>query len=171
MLDTIVRYLHDSLLPFRLASYPSMEHVPKAAQPVPKYAVLVESQLVLAGDKLAILCFASGDHADLSALGNELDVSVIDAEYDDLPEALKRYEAAPPPLGQLFGLPVIVDEKITRYGAIVMQPFGESDYLEIPYDDFARQEAPKVLSFARAGELSEAGAERAAPPPVSAPGH
>ena len=160
MLDTSVRYLHDSLVPFRLASYPSMEHLPKAAQPIPKYALLVDTRLVVVGDKLTLLCFAASDSVDLSALGNSLKASVLDAEREDLPDALQRFEAPPPPLGQLFGIPLIVDEKVATHAALVVQPFGESDFLEIPYEDFARQEAPGVVSFARAGELPPAG-ERA----------
>ncbi|HVH47070.1 MAG TPA: hypothetical protein VM925_32225 [Labilithrix sp.] len=164
MLDTIVRYLHESLIPFKLSSYPSMEHLPAAAQPIPKHATLVESRLVLIADKLSILCFAASDNVDLSALANELGAPVLDAEDADLPEALKRFEAPPPPFGQLFGLPVVIDENATTRECIVIQPFGESDYLEIPYDDFARQEQPKVASFARAGELEQATAESAPAP-------
>jgi Ala-tRNA(Pro) deacylase len=162
MLDTIVRYLHESLTPFRLSSYPSVEHLPKVAQPLPKHAVLVDSQLALVADKLTLLCFIATDHVDLNALANELDATVVDATYEDLPESLKRYEAAPPPLGQLFGLPLIVDERVTHYACIVFQPFGESDYVEVPYDDFARQEQPRVASFVRAGELPEYTREHAA---------
>ena len=89
---------------------------------------------------------------------------MIDATEDDLPDAINRYEGPPPPLGQLFGLPVIVDERITHWTSLVCQPFGESDYVEIPYDDFARQEQPRVSSFTRAGELpAHAGVAAAAP--------
>ena len=165
MLDRIVRYLHESSVPFRVSSYPSPEHMPKAAQPIPKFAIQVDSRVVLVGDKLAILCFAAGDFVDVSTLANELDTSVCDAVREDLPEELQRFEAAPPPLGQLFGIPVIVDEKVTRCGAIVFSVFGESDYVEIPYDDFARQEEPRVSSFARGGELPERAGEAAATPP------
>jgi hypothetical protein len=159
MLDTIVRYLHESLVPFRLSSYPSLEHIPEAAQPIPHFAVLVRTRLVMIGGKLSILCFAATDQADLSALANELGAPVVDARESDLSDALKRFEAPPPPLGQLFGLSVVLDSDVAGHECIVMQPFGESDYLEIPYDDFARQEQPKVVSFARAGELPAASQE------------
>ncbi len=165
MLDTIVRYLHESLVPFRLSSYPSPEHLPKAAQPIPKFAIQVDTKAVLVADKLAILCFAAGDSVDLSTLANELDANVCDAVTEDLPKDLQRFDAPPPPLGQLFGIPVIVDEKVARCASIVFSPFGESDYVEIPYDDFARQEEPRVSSFARAGELPERTEETAAAPP------
>jgi Ala-tRNA(Pro) deacylase len=161
MLDMIVRYLHESLVPFRLSSYPSPEHVPRAVERIPKDAVEVETQLVLVADKLTILCFPQDETVDLSALRNELDATVTDATYEDKPEALKRFEGAPPPLGQLYGLPLVVDERVMQSGVIVFSPFGESDYVEIPYDDFARQEQPRIASFARKGELPapQAGAE------------
>jgi hypothetical protein len=120
--------------------------------------VHVETQLVVVGGRLSLVCFAAKAHADLAALSNELGSSVIDAEHEDLPDDLQRFEAPPPPLGQLFGLPLILDDAIPNYGVIVFQPFGESDYFEIPYDDFARQEQPRLASFARAGELA-AGAQ------------
>lgn len=168
MLDRIVRYLHESSVPFRLSTYPSPESQPKAAQPIPKFAIEVTSKVVLVGDKLTILCLASSDRADFSALANELNASVCDAVHEDLPEDLQRFEDAPPPLGQLFGMPIIVDEKVTRYASIVMSLFGESDYLEIPYDHFARQEDPRIASFGRAGELPARTEEAPAmPPPAS----
>jgi Ala-tRNA(Pro) deacylase len=164
MLDTIVRYLHDSLTPFRLSSYPSPEHVPQAVQPLPKHAVLVETRPVLVADKLALLCFVAGDNVDLNALSNGLDGAVVDVSPDDLPTALQHDEGPPPPLGQLYGLPVIIDERVTEYPALVFQPFGESDYFEVPYDDFARLEQPRVLSFARAGELPQYSGEQTSRP-------
>jgi Ala-tRNA(Pro) deacylase len=167
MLDSIVRYLHESLTPFRLSSYPSLEHLPKAVEPVPKYAVLVESRLVFVADKLTLLCYPANEQADISAVANELDAAVLDAGPEDLPAPIQRYNAPPPPLGQLYGLPIIIDEAVTRYAAIVFQPFGESDYVEVPYDDFARLEQPRVASFARAGELAEHVREQ---PAASAPG-
>lgn len=168
MLDRIVRYLHESSVPFRLSSHPSPEDQPKVAQPIPKFAIQVCTRVVLVADKLAILCFASTDTADLPALANELDASVCDATTDDLPQDLQRFETLLPPLGQLFGIPVIVDEKVTHYASIVFMAFGENDYVEIPYDDFARQEEPRVSSFARAGELPERTGEAA---PAHAPAH
>lgn len=164
MLDTIVRYLHDSLVPFKLSSYPSLERIPAAAQPIPRFAVLVDTRLVLAAGKLTIVCYPTNQSVDLSTLSNELGTSVIDVEETDLPEALQRAGAPPPPLGQLFGLPLVLDSSVTEHDCIVFQIFGDSDYVEIPYDDFALQEQPKVVSFSRAGELPPASIE---PPAVS----
>lgn len=154
MLDTIVRYLHESLTPFRLASYPSMEQIPRAAHPIGKTAILVDSQVVIVENKLVLVCYAADELLDLSALSNALAASVIEAREDDLPSALQGKNGHPPPFGGLFGMPVVVDEDATTRASIVFQPWGESDYIEIPYDDFARLEQPRIASFARAGELT-----------------
>lgn len=167
MLDTIVRYLHESLVPFKLASYPSMEHLPKAVYPLPKNSVLVDTQVFVVAGQLVIACWPSNGTLDIPALSTALAAPVIAALPDDLPESLKHREGPPPPLGQLLGMSVVVDEALERYAIIVFQPFGESDYFEVPYDDYARQEAPKVASFSRAGELPPE--ERAAAAATSAP--
>jgi hypothetical protein len=156
MLDTIVRYLHASLIPFRLASYPSMEHLPRAAHPIPKHGILVDSHLLLVEDKLVIAAYPASERLDLAALANELQSPVVEPTPEDLPEALQHYEGPPPPLGQLFGVSVVLDEMVSRYATLVFQPFGESDFFEIPYDDYARQEQPRIASFVRAGELPAA---------------
>jgi hypothetical protein len=156
MLDAIVRYLHDSLIPFRLASYPSAEHLPAVAHPLPPHGLFVQSRLVLAADKLVITCFPADENMDLAALGNALAVPVLEPTTEDLPPVLQSIGTRPPALGGLFGFPVIADETLTEYGVIVFRPFERSDFLEIPYEDYARLERPRVASFIRAGELSPA---------------
>lgn len=164
MLDMIVRYLHEALVPFRLASYPSEEHLPTAGHATPPYAIAVESRILRAGDKLVLACHPVNVQIDLAAISNELGAPVVEASPEDLPAFLQGKEGPPPPLGHLFGIPLIVDEEITRHTSIVFQPFGDSDYFEVPYDDFARMEQPRVASFARSGELPRAPEEpRAAP--------
>jgi Ala-tRNA(Pro) deacylase len=163
MLDTIVRYLHESLTPFRLASYPSPEQIPRAAHPIGHHAILVDTQIVIVENKLVLVCFPADELLDIPALSNALSAPVVDALEDDLPSALQGKNGPPPPFGQLFGMPVVIDEGATTRASIVFQPFGESDYFEIPYDDFARLETPRVASFARAGELPSHDAAEAAP--------
>lgn len=165
MLDSIVRYLHDALIPFRLASYPSPERLPKAGGPLPTDAIRVTSQVLLVGDKLTIAVWPENEQLDTTALANELNAAVIEPLREDLPQVLQDRDGPPPPLGRLLGMPVVVDEEVERWALLVFEPFGESDYVEIAYDDFARQEAPKVLSFSRAGELPPASREEAAAAP------
>ncbi len=157
MLDVIVRYLHEENVPFRLVSYPSPEREPPVAHPIPSHAVLADARFVNVDGRLVLACFRHGESPDLSAIGNELGGTAMDALPDELPEELVGLEGAVPPLGQLFGIPLIVDEAIEGYATIVFRGFGHSAWFEIPYDDFARQEQPRIASFARGGSLEAAG--------------
>jgi hypothetical protein len=58
-----------------------------------------------------------------------------------------------PPVGRLLGLPVVMDERVPQCSILVFRVFGESDYVELPYEDFALLEQPRIASFAAAGEL------------------
>ncbi len=156
MLDVIVRYLHEENVPFRLISYGSEEGEPPVAHPVPAHGVLVDARFVIVDGRLVLACYRHGEHVDLSAIGNELGGTAMDALPDELPEELVGLEGAIPPLGQLFGAPLIVDEMVEGFATIVFRGFGHSAWFEVPYDDFARQEAPRVASFARAGALEPA---------------
>lgn len=129
---------------------------------MPHDAILVESQVLRAGDKLVLACYPANQTMDLPALSNELSTPVVEALPDDLPAMLQGTCGSPPPLGQLFGMPLIIDAAITRRSVIVFLPFGESDYFEVPFEDFARQEQPRVASFARRGELPAAKRREAA---------
>lgn len=153
MLDAIVRYLHDAMVPFKLASHPSAEDRPRAVYPLPKGALFVSTKVLRIGGHLVIAVWPASENVDTSALGLAMGSPVFDALAEDLPAELQKHEGAPPPLGQLFGMSVVVDEAVEKAALIVFQPFDRSDYFEVPYDDFARQEAPKIASFARAGEL------------------
>lgn len=158
MLDAVVRYLHASKVPFRLASYPSEEPEPKVAHPLPPHGVLVDSRFLVVDGRLVLACCAADDHVDPRALAGELGASgVMEAAAEDLPDALMSAQASGliPPLGQLFGVPLVIDDRVANASKIVFAAFG-NDFIEVPYEDFARQEQPHVGSIVRAGDLPEA---------------
>jgi Ala-tRNA(Pro) deacylase len=153
MIENLVRYLHAARIPFRLASYPSEERQPKAAHPIPAGGMLVETELLVLDGRPVLACFPAGEAPDLAAVGAALGGLAVVGTSDELPDDLRYAEPPIPPLGQLFGLPLVVDERVTRCSLIVFASFGESDFFEIPYEDFARLEQPRVAAFASAGEL------------------
>ena len=169
MLDTIVRYLHESNVPFRLSSYPSPERQPAPVHAIPPHAMLVDARFIAVDGRLVLACVRSGDGIDLAALGSELGGTAVEALPGDLPEALLQFDGAIPPLGKLLGVPLIVDDTIEDCATLVFHGFAQSDYIEVPYDDFARLEQPRIASFARAGELeaSPAGGQRRRGAPAS----
>jgi hypothetical protein len=154
MIETIVRYLHEARVPFKLTCFPSEELSPKVAYRIPKNAVLLDTELVIAGDRPVLLCFASGQRPDYAALDRALGVACTSATIDMLPEQLRYAEGKIPPFGQLFGVTLVLDERVSDCALLVFRLFGDMDWIEVPYDDFARLEQPRVASFASKGELT-----------------
>jgi hypothetical protein len=50
----------------------------------------------------------------------------------------------------------VLDERVQECSVLVFRAFGESDFFEVPYEDYARLVQPRIASFASAGELPEA---------------
>jgi Ala-tRNA(Pro) deacylase len=153
MLGTIVDYLHGARVPFRLASYPTEEPLPRAAHPLPAHAVVVDTEIILVEGRVALACFPAGEAIDYTALSAVLGAIAVPADYADLPGELASAAPPIPPFGQLFGLPIIVDEGVEAAAILSIPAFGGNDFFDIAYDDWARVEAPRVASFASAGEL------------------
>lgn len=156
MLHAVVRYLHDALVPFRLSSRPSAEPLPHAAIRIPEHGVLVDTKVVLVNGTPAVACYPAGSQVDNAALGNLLGGIVVDGSSEDLPDELQHAGEPVPPLGQMFGMALVVDERVADAGILVFRVFGGDDFIEIDYDDFARLEQPRLGSFAYAGELGRA---------------
>lgn len=152
-LGTLVDYLHSARVPFRLASYPSEEDRPIAGQPIPPGGMLVDTRLLDVGGRPVLAVFPDGENVDLAAISTLLgDVATI-ATMDLLPEDFRRAGLPVPPFGQLFGISIVLDARLASVGTLVFRAFGESVYFEIPYEDWARLEQPRVASFASVGEL------------------
>ena len=58
-----------------------------------------------------------------------------------------------PPLGGALRALVIIDESLQSAGALVFDAFSHDDFFEIPYDQYALLEQPRVASFVFGGEL------------------
>jgi Ala-tRNA(Pro) deacylase len=156
MIETVVRYLHGARVPFRLASYPSEEAEPKAAHALHAGGMLVDTEVVLIDGSPVLTCFPAGKAPELAAVGKALGGKATASTADGLPEKLRYVDSPVPPLGQLFGFPLVLDERVTRCSVLVFRAFGESDYFEIPYEAFARHEQPRVVSFVSGGDYAGA---------------
>lgn len=156
MLATLVDYLHNARVPFRLSSYPSAEDKPLAAHVVPPGAILVETRLLAVAGRAVLATFPAGEDVDLAAVANVLGAAATRASTDELPDEIRRAGEPIPPLGQLVGVPILLDVRAANAGALVFRAFAESTYVEVPYEDWARLEQPRVASFASIGELTAA---------------
>ena len=161
MIDSIVRYLHDARVPFRLASYPSAEPLPRAVHSIPKGGMRVDTSILLVDGRPVLAMFPVGEKLDLAAVSSALGRTAVQGRPVDLPGELRNAEGTIPPLGHLYGFPLIADERIPRATSLVFLAFGESTYFEISYEDFARLEQPRIAAIAFGGELPASAARRA----------
>lgn len=153
MIEEVVRYLHGAHVPFRLASYPSEEPEPHAAHRLAADAMLVDTSIFLIDGRPAIVCVPSGEQPSPAAIGAALGGLALEGSTADLADEL-RYATEPvPPLGQMFGVPLVLDERVAGSSVLVFRVFGESDFIEVPYADFARLEQPRLAPLASAGAL------------------
>lgn len=155
MLDTIVSYLHGARVPFKLTSFPSEEPSPHVAYPLPPHSVLVDTEIVRVGDRVALACFPAGESADYAAIGTALGGMAVPGDSTDLPGELATMPLPIPPLGQLAGVTLVVEERLAEAAILVFQVSDNSEFIELPYEDWARLEAPRMASFASKGELPE----------------
>jgi Ala-tRNA(Pro) deacylase len=156
ILANVVEYLRSNAVAFRLVSNPSPEADPPVAHTVrPSGAVLIDTHLVLIDGRPSLVCVPRGDKVNLLGLRAALRAELIEEEDGRaaLPwpfwGALRRI----PPLGRLFGAPLIIDRAVARAAVICFEVFDGTDLVEIIYDDFARLELPRVEDAAMAGEL------------------
>jgi Ala-tRNA(Pro) deacylase len=61
---------------------------------------------------------------------------------------------AMPPLGQLYGMPVFVDDSLTRDKEIAFNAGTHHDLIRLSYADFERLVQPKVASFSTAADAA-----------------
>ena len=155
MIHLVVRHLREHNVPFRLASHPAPEPLPAVAPYVPVGGMVVETQLLFLGGKLAVACIPAGEQLSLPALRNELRTEVMEGNAADLPPPFASAAGPFPPLGTALGILTVVDQRVTMATPIVFAAFSRQDYFEIPFDEFARLERPRIASFAVGGELPE----------------
>jgi len=65
---------------------------------------------------------------------------------------------AMPPFGNLYGMPVYVDESLTKDKDIAFNAGSHNELLQVPYADFERLVKPTVLKFAGLPDLESLGA-------------
>ena len=158
MIDDVVRYLHRAKVPFRAfsyaANYAASEPQPSVAHRLPPGAQLVDAHVVLVDGKPALVCVQSGEKLNLPAIARETGATAIESTTAELHDEHRDATEPLPPLGGVFGVPLFVDERVTRAATLTFRAFDPNDYIEVLYEDFARLERPRVAAFASAGELA-----------------
>ncbi len=111
---------------------------------------LAKTVIVKVGEELAMAVLPGSDHVDTYALRTALGAESVrlatEFEFKDrFPDC---ETGAMPPFGNLYGLQVLVDERLTRDPEIAFNACSHRELLRLAYADFAKLVQPRVLKFA-----------------------
>jgi len=154
LLNDVIDYLRHAGAAFRLTSYPVPEPKPAIAHGLRPGGKIVQTRVVQIDGRPALVCAPEGLQIDLASLGAALGATVLEGGPRNLPGAYSDAPEPLPPLGHLLRVPLVIDQSLTTATSIAFRAFGSGSYIELAYEDFARIEQPKVISFAIAGELA-----------------
>lgn len=143
-------YLRENGVPFQVQHHAvaytaqevaATEHVPGK--------MLVKVVMVLADDDLVMTALPAPYMLDVDKAGEILGKKVRLAEEEEFAHAFPDCEVgAMPPFGNLYDVPVYVDESLTQDETIVFQAGTHTDTISARYADFERLAQPTVARFA-----------------------
>jgi Ala-tRNA(Pro) deacylase len=154
--DRLEDYLRENQVPFEAQHHPravtaqevaASEHVPGK--------MLAKTVMVLAdlvwGGQMAMLALPAPYQVDLekaaAALGAKEARLAEEKEFEDtFPDC---EVGAMPPFGNLYGVPVYVEETLTEDETIVFRSGTHTETMSVKYSDFEQLVEPTVAEFAR----------------------
>ena len=123
-----------------------------AQQELVPESMVAKTVVVKTGDDYAMVVLPASAKVNLASLKRALDLKQVrlatESEFKGLfPDS---DVGAMPPFGNLYGLPVYVEESLTRDLEIVFNAGTHQDTIRMKYVDFERMVKPEVYSFALA---------------------
>ncbi|MEW6637919.1 MAG: YbaK/EbsC family protein [Actinomycetota bacterium] len=149
-------YLRENGVPFEVQRHPravtaqevaASEHVPGR--------MLVKTVMVVADGEMVMLALPAPYQVDLERVAAALGASEARlAEEEEFEDTFPDCEVgAMPPFGNLYGVPVYVEESLTEDEIIVFRAGTHTETMSVGYADFERLVEPAVAAFAAtAGE-------------------
>jgi Ala-tRNA(Pro) deacylase len=112
---------------------------------------LAKTVVVKIDGKMAMAVLPASAHIDLSRMRAAVSANAVElateAEFKDrFPDC---ETGAMPPFGNLYELPVFVDDSLTRDKEIAFNACSHRELIRMAYADFETLVKPKVLSFVR----------------------
>jgi Ala-tRNA(Pro) deacylase len=148
--ERLERYFRENNVPYIAAQHAPAFTAPEAAaaQHIPGKQV-AKVVMVMAGDQLIMCVMAANAHVKLRKLGEVLGVADVRLAHED--EFAARFPdcllGAMPPFGNLYGVPVYLDEALADVPEIVVQAGSHTDSIRIRYIDYQRLVKPHVARF------------------------
>ena len=150
--ERLEAYLRENGVPFEMQHHPraitaqevaAAEHVPGK--------MLAKVVMVSADGEMAMLSLPAPYHVDLEKAAKMLGAQEARlAEEEEFEGAFPDCEVgAMPPFGNLYGLPVYVEEALAEDETIFFRAGTHTDAMSVGYADFERLVEPTVGRFAR----------------------
>ena len=150
--ESLEDYLRENRIPFETQHHPravtaqevaASEHVPGK--------MLAKTVMVLADREMVMLALPASYQVDLGKAATALGVKEARlAEEEEFEDTFPDCEiGAMPPFGNLYGVPVYVDETLAEDETIVFRSGTHTDTMSVSYADFERLVEPTIAEFAR----------------------
>ncbi|HSL00934.1 MAG TPA: YbaK/EbsC family protein [Rubrobacteraceae bacterium] len=150
--DRLEGYLRDNRVPFEAQEHPravtaqevaASEHVPGK--------MLAKTVMVLADGEMFMLALPASYQVDLEKVAAALKArNARLSEEREFEDTFPDCEVgAMPPFGNLYGVPVCVDESLAEDEIIVFRAGTHTETMSVRYADFERLVEPTVAAFAR----------------------
>jgi Ala-tRNA(Pro) deacylase len=113
--------------------------------------VIAKTVMVKLDGKLAMIVVPGSRHVNMSALKTTLGVnSALLVTEPEFANAFPDCEVgAMPPFGTLYGLPVYVDEALTRDEEIAFNAGSHRELIRMRYKDFEQLENPTIIDVVK----------------------
>jgi Ala-tRNA(Pro) deacylase len=144
----IKNYLEQRRVPFRASEHPfgvtarmTAQHAHVSGKRFGKTVVLKQNGRFL----LALV--PAAETVDLSALADLIGPGITLASEAELTELFPDCEpGAMPPLGGLYGLPVVADACLEKHATITVNGGTHTDVIELRWEDYVHTEHPRIIA-------------------------
>lgn len=148
--DTLETYLRDNKVPYRVQHHPvaytaqdvaASEHIPGK--------MLAKVVMVIADGRMVMLVLPASKRVDLAKVGAALSAQDVRlAGEEEFGVLFPGCEVgAMPPFGNIYALPVYVDQALAEDEVIVFQAGTHTDTMSLKYADFERLVKPTVADL------------------------
>ncbi len=113
---------------------------------------LAKTVIVKVDEKLAMAVLPASFHVDMNMLKEAVGAGsvMLAAELEFRARFPGCETGAMPPFGNLYDMPVYVDERLTKDSEIAFNAGSHNELMRLSFDDFNRLAKPKVLRFVTA---------------------
>lgn len=121
---------------------------------------LAKTVIVKMDDRLAMVVLPASCHIDISRLQAATGSKTLSlAKEKEFKDRFPECEiGAMPPFGNLYEMPVFVDESLTQDKEIAFNAGSHRELIRLAYEDFERLVKPTILKFSSPPDLESQGA-------------